>query len=168
MTVHIPTVIRLVTPNDVAGVAQIYNYYIEHTIVTFEDQIITEAEMARRIGDVQATTWPWLVAAQHDEVLGYAYANPWKARSGYRFSVEISAYLHVEQTGRGLGSLLYKELFALLIGRGVHAIMAGIALPNAGSVALHEKFGMQQVAYFREVGFKFEQWIDVGYWQRLL
>ena len=70
--------------------------------------------------------------------------------------------------GRGIGSNLYAELFPILQARGIHAVMGGIALPNEASVALHEKFGMRKVAHFKEVGFKLDRWVDVGYWQRTL
>ncbi len=125
-------------------------------------------EMARRIEDVQSASLPWLVAEEGSQILGYAYATQWRARSAYRFSVEITVYLAPEYTGRGIGSKLYGQLFPILQARGIHAVMGGIALPNEASVALHEKFGLRKVAHFEQVGFKFNQWIDVGYWQRML
>ena len=124
--------------------------------------------MARRIGDVQFASLPWLVAEEQRQVAGYAYAAPWKTRSAYRFSVEITVYLAPANVGRGIGSLLYRHLFGTLQTLGVHAVIGGIALPNPASVALHEKFGLEKVAYFPQVGFKFNRWIDVGYWERIL
>ncbi|MDQ3034339.1 MAG: N-acetyltransferase family protein [Myxococcota bacterium] len=163
-----PVVIRAVVPADAAAVAAIYEHYVAETIVTFEEERVGAAEMARRIGEVTSAGLPWLVAEERDGIVGYAYATRWRARSGYRFSVEVTVYLAPEQTGRGLGSQLYGELFPRLAALGVHAVIGGIALPNAGSVALHEKLGMQKVAHFREVGFKLGRWIDVGYWERIL
>ncbi|HEV8248126.1 MAG TPA: GNAT family N-acetyltransferase, partial [Polyangiaceae bacterium] len=98
-------------------------------------------------------------------IVGYAYATRWRTRPAYRFSTEITVYLDPECRRLGIGSRLYEELLAKLQARGVHAAMAGIALPNEASVALHEKFGFSKVAHFKEVGFKFNTWIDVGYWQ---
>lgn len=161
-------VIRPALISDCDAIAAIYNHYVLHTTVTFEEAAITRAEMISRWRDVADAHLPYLVAEESGEVRGYAYAGKWKVRSGYRFSVEISVYLSKAHTGRGLGSALYGELFPLLQQRGIHAVMGGIALPNDASIALHERFNMRKVAHFDEVGFKFDQWIAVGYWQRLL
>jgi len=160
--------VRAATPADAAGVAAIYNHYVEHTIVTFEEEPVAAAEMARRIGEVQAVALPWRVAEAGGRILGYACATPWKARSAYRYSVEITVYAAPGSERRGIGSALYADLIPLVRARGIHAVMGGIALPNDASVALHEKFGMRKVAHFAQVGFKFGRRVDVGYWQRLL
>lgn len=162
------TRVRLATADDAPAVAAIYNHYVTETVVTFEEEPVSPSEMARRIGEVHAASLPWLVAERGGKVAGYAYASRWKARSGYRFSAEISVYLGPEHVGQRLGSTLYGHLFPLVTAWGAHAVMAGIALPNAASVALHEKLGMEKVAHFREVGFKHGRWIDVAYWQRIL
>jgi phosphinothricin acetyltransferase len=117
---------------------------------------------------VQAAKLPWLVAEDDGRAVGYAYATQWKSRSAYRFAVEITVYLARDHDRRGIGSRLYEELFRLLEAHGIHAVIGGIALPNAASVALHEKFGMKKVAHFVDVGFKFDRWIDVAYWERIL
>ncbi len=101
-------------------------------------------------------------------VAGYAYASRWNLRSAYRHTVECTAYLAPDATGRGLGTRLYEELFARLRSLDVHAVIAVIALPNPASVALHERFGLRQAGLFREVGRKFGAWVDVGYWQATL
>ena len=121
-----------------------------------------------RLIDATTAAWPWLVAEARGQVLGYAYANQWKPRSGYRHTVESTIYLDPSHLGRGGGSALYASLLEMLRERGVHCAIAGIALPNAASIALHEKFGFRKVAHFRENGIKFGRWIDVGYWQREL
>jgi phosphinothricin acetyltransferase len=160
--------IRAATGADAGAVAEIYNHYIANTVVTFEEEVLPAAEIARRIETVQSASLPWLVAELGGQVAGYAYAGKWHARSAYRFSAEITVYLAPAQVGRGLGSKLYGELFPMLRDRGIHAVIGGIALPNEASVALHEKFGLEKVAHYAEVGFKFDRWIDVGYWQRIL
>jgi phosphinothricin acetyltransferase len=124
--------------------------------------------MAQRIRDVQSGGLPWLVLLDGERIVGYAYASKWRARFGYRHSVESSVYLAPEQQRRGLGGMLYRRLLERLREQGCHAVMGGIALPNPGSVALHEKLGFDQVAHFREVGRKFDRWVDVGYWQLTL
>ena len=136
--------------------------------MTFEEDELAALQIARRIREVGSASLPWLVAEQGAQVVGYAYAGKWNARAGYRFSAEITVYLEPGHARRGIGSALYGELFPLLEAQGIRAVIAGIALPNEGSVALHEKFGFTKVAHFRAIGFKFSQWIDVGYWQRTL
>ncbi len=160
--------VRPATSADGAAVAAIYNHYVAETVVTFEEAPVAGEEMAWRMGEVFAADLPWLVAERAGDVVGYAYATRWRTRSGYRYSVEITVYLEPSCVGQGIGTLLYAELFARLEALGLHAVIGGIALPNAGSVALHEKFGLAQVAHFRETGFKFGRWIDVGYWERIL
>ena len=150
------------------AIVEIYNHYVRETIVTFEEEPVSAAEMASRIAEVATHGLPWLVAEQDRAVVGYAYASRWKERVAYRYSVESTVYLASGRDRQGLGSALYSELFRRLAAAGSHAVIAGIALPNAGSVALHEKFGMSKVAHFKEVGFKFGRWIDVGYWEGLL
>ena len=162
------TTIRAAEPSDAAGIAAIYNHYVEQSIVTFEEEPVSDAEMARRIEDVRAESLPWLIAEEAGRVVGYASSRKWKGRSGYRFSAEITVYVEPGHARRRIGSKLYARLFPLLQARGIHAVIAGIALPNEASVALHEKFGMRRVAHFAEVGFKFDRWIDVSYWQRTL
>jgi L-amino acid N-acyltransferase YncA len=160
--------VRSAAPGDAEAVARIYNHYVADTIVTFEEEPVKAPEIARRMGDVRAAELPWLVAERAGSVVGYAYATPWRPRRGYRFSTEITVYVAPGQEGRGIGSLLYGDLLAALEERDVHAAMGGIALPNDASVALHEKFGFKKVAHFEQAGFKFDRWIDVGYWQRIL
>lgn len=160
--------IRMAAAADAAALARIYNHYVRETIVTFEEEPVADAEMARRLGEVQAASLPWLVAEEEGGVVGYACARPWKPRRGYRFSAEVSVYLDAAHGGRGLGTKLYAQLLAELRTRRIHAAMGGIALPNDASVRLHEKLGFEKVAHFREVGFKLGAWIDVGYWEKIL
>jgi L-amino acid N-acyltransferase YncA len=160
-------VIRSAHPSDAEAIVGIYNYYVANTTITFEEQPVSAEEMRRRIDVIQAAGLPWLVLEEAEQVLGYAYASKWKERSAYRHSVEISVYLKHGIQARGLGSRLYEALFSALAERGIHAAIGGIALPNEASVRLHEKFGMKQVARFEQVGYKFGQWLDVGYWQKV-
>jgi phosphinothricin acetyltransferase len=160
--------IRPIIDADCEDVARIYNHYIRDTIVTFEEDEITSDDMRARVSNVAARGFPWLVAQRAGRVLGYAYAAPWKQRSAYRFSVESTVYLAADSTGAGLGSSLYAELIRLLRDGEVHAVVGGVSLPNAASIALHEKLGFRKVAHFSEVGRKFDRWIDVGYWQLTL
>jgi phosphinothricin acetyltransferase len=160
--------LRAATTADAAAIAAIYNPYVVGTIITFEEEAVPDAEMAQRIADVLAAELPWFVWEEDGRVLGYAYASKWKSRCAYRYAVESSIYLAQAATGRGLGTKLYVALIAALRAKGIHSIIGGIALPNPASVALSEKLGFQKIGQFKEVGWKFEQWIDVGYWELIL
>lgn len=160
--------IRPARVEDASAIAMIYNYYIENTWVTFEVDSISEADMASRIEECQEIHLPWLVAVNDGKVIGYCYASKWKGRCAYRHSVEATIYLDSAATAKGWGIKLYTSLLSELKHRDVHAVICGIALPNAASIALHEKLGMEKVAHFKEVGNKFGEWVDVGYWQCLL
>ncbi len=156
--------IRPVTPDDAAAIVAIYNHYIATTTISFEEQAVTPEDMAGRIRDVTAGL-PWLVHEQDGEVLGYAYATKWRARSAYRFAAETSVYVAFGQGGKGIGSGLYKALLEELRAREIHMAIGGIAQPNEASVALHESLGFEKVAHFKQVGRKFDRWIDVAYWE---
>ena len=158
--------IRPATSDDSQAIAEIYNHFIDNTHVTFETEVVTASEIARRVGE--NAPLPWLVADGPSGIIGYAYASKWRARHAYRFSVETTVYLHHSASGRGIGSQLYRNLLDDLRARGIHTAIGGIALPNQASVALHEKLGFVECARFNEVGFKFDRWVDVGYWQLLL
>lgn len=160
--------IRPVKFSDLASIQRIYNFYIMETTVTFEETKISAEELAGRIRKVESVGLPWLVADDNDEIRGYAYATQWKERSAYRHSVEISVYVDHEHLVKGWGTKLYQGLFTELQQLDIHLAIGGITLPNDPSIALHEKFGMIKVAHFQEIGFKFGQWLDVGYWQMKL
>lgn len=159
--------IRPVTAADAAAICEIYNHYVTTTGISFELEPVSVEQMTQRINDI-ASRYVWLVYEEQGRVLGYAYASQWKPRLAYRHSVESSVYLAADSGGKGVGALLYGALFAQLKQREVHVIMAGIALPNAASIGLHEKMGFVKVGHFKEVGNKFDQWLDVGYWQLIL
>jgi L-amino acid N-acyltransferase YncA len=159
--------IRAATTDDAAAIAAIYNHYVATTTISFEEAPVSAQEMGRRIEDVSATL-PWYVLEQDGAVLGYAYATPWRVRSAYRFSVESSVYVSPHHARRGIATQLYKTLLDELERRGVRVVLGGIAQPNPASIALHEAFKFEKVAHFRQVGRKFDQWIDVGYWERIL
>jgi phosphinothricin acetyltransferase len=160
--------IRPATTRDAAPLARIYNHYIRETVITFEEVEIADSEMAERIAKIGELSLPWLVAESEGAIVGYAYAGTWRERSAYRYSVESTVYLDANVTGGGIGTRLYRDLLNSLRATPVHTVLGGIALPNAASVALHERLGFTKVAELKEVGFKFGRWIDVGYWQLAL
>ena len=159
--------IRHATAADAAALCAIYNHYVLSTCISFEVDALSVADMEQRIADISAR-FPWQVHEEQGRILGYAYASQWKPRRAYEYAVESSIYLVPDSAGKGIGSGLYSALLTLLKQAQVHVVMAGIAMPNAGSVALHEKMGFAKVGHFEQVGKKFEQWIDVAYWQLIL
>jgi L-amino acid N-acyltransferase YncA len=164
--------IRDVRLSDAAAICSIYNEYVKNTIITFEEEPVPVEEMKNRIKDV-TQNYPWIVYVEPDnqnreKVIGYAYASRWKARSAYRKTVECTFYLEKSFTEKGIGSQLSVELVKRLKEKSIHSIIYGIALPNDASVALSEKFGFSKIGHFKEVGYKFNKWIDVGYWELIL
>jgi L-amino acid N-acyltransferase YncA len=157
--------IRPVRATDAAAICRIYNPYVLQTVISFEEEAVAPEEMAGRIAKVAAAGLPWLVLEGEGDLLGYAYATPWKERQGYRFAVESTVYLAASAAGKGHGSRLYGELLAQLRSRPLRTVIGGIALPNDASVGLHEKLGFHKVAHFERVGWKCGRWVDVGYWQ---
>lgn len=159
--------IRSASKKDSREIVEIYNHYVETSIVTFETELVSGDDMGERIGNL-VLFYPWIVYEHDDQIVGYAYLSSWKARSAYRNSAEVSIYVRPGMQGQGIGKALMRELIDRAEELKLHCLIGGIALPNSGSVGLHEKFGFEKVAQFKEVGRKFDKWIDVGYWELLL
>jgi L-amino acid N-acyltransferase YncA len=159
--------IRTARPEDGAALAAIYRPYVLNTAISFEHVPPTADEMGERIVATLAAC-PFLVFEEEDGVLGYAYGGPHRARPAYRWSVDVTVYAAPHAHRRGLGLALYTELLDRLTRQGFHAAFAGIALPNDKSVGLHEALGFHHLGTYREVGFKFGRWHDVGWWRRTL
>jgi L-amino acid N-acyltransferase YncA len=160
--------IRGATLADAWSLAGIYNHYIRHTIVTFEEEPLTTRLMEARISAVRSHSLPWLVAENRDGVVGYAYAGQFKDRAAYRYCVETSVYLAHGREGHGIGKRLYIDLLSALREQGIRTAVGLIALPNEPSVTLHEKLGFEHTGTLKAVGYKLDRWIDVGYWQKVL
>ena len=150
---------------DAATLAAIYNPFITDTVVTFEEAPVTADDMAGRVRALQAQDLPWRVVEQQGRVLGYAYGGLWRSRAAYRHVAESAIYLGEAARGRGLGTQLYRDLFEALRLRDMRVVMGVIALPHPASVAFHERLGFRRAGLFTRVGYKFDRWIDVGYWQ---
>ena len=153
--------------SDIVEICKIYNYYIKNTVITFEENPLDVAELEDRIYRI-ISNFPFYVFEENEKILGYTYADKWQARCAYRYSVESTIYVRNGKYGKGIGTTLYKKLLQELYNLNFHSVIAGIALPNLTSQRLHEKFGFVKVAHFTEVGFKFNKWIDVGYWELIL
>jgi phosphinothricin acetyltransferase len=158
--------IRKISTADIPAICKIYNYYINFSIATFEEVEVGVVEMQKRVEQI-TTNYPWIVYEEEGAVIGYAYATLWKTRTAYRYSAEATIYLDYQHSGKGIGSKLYEHLLSELLNNKVHSLIGGISLPNEASIALHEKYGFRKCAHFAEVGRKFDQWIDVGYWEKI-
>ena len=160
--------IRAATPADAGAIAAIYAPYVLSGTVSFE----TEAPDARAIRNRMASSdglYPWLVATtgpdEGDGVLAYAYATKFRDRPAYRYAVETSVYVSGAAQGQGTGRLLYEALIDTLRAQGFVQALGIIALPNDASIKLHEAVGFRRAGVLREVGFKHNRWVDIGFWQ---
>src|SRR5262245_4328782 len=115
--------IRSAGPDDARQVAEIYNHYVLTSTITFEEEPVPAAEMAKRIAEIQAHSLPWLVATRDQQLTGFAYAQKWKTRAAYRHSVEVTVYVREGLGKSGIGSHLYARLFAALKAGGLHAVI---------------------------------------------
>src|SRR4051794_15900797 len=162
------TTIRPADPErDGAACARIYAPYVEDHVASFEQVAPDATEMARRIADT-SRTHPWLVLERDGTVGGFAYGAPHRARAAYRWAADVSVYVDPTHHGSGAGRALYAELLERLRAQRLYTVCAGITLPNAASVALHESFGFTLVGVYRAIGFKAGAWRDVGWWQLAL
>jgi len=159
--------IRKVKESDSRQISDIYNYYIENTIITFEEVPLSVYETEARIKKI-SESFPYLIIEDNGEITGFAYANTWKERSSYKNTAEISIYLKDGTQGNGKGKELLKSLLDELYNSQLHLLIAGIALPNNASIKTFEHFDFKKIGQFSEVGFKKGKWIDVGYWELLL
>lgn len=159
--------LRAATTADAAEIEAIYAPIVRDTPISFETEPPTVAEIERRIA-ATLPRYPYLVAESDGRFAGYAYASEHRARLAYRTSADVTVYVAADMRGRGIGRALYEALLPDLAGRGYHLATAGITLPNAASVALHEAVGFTRAGVFTEVGYKLGAFHDVGWWQRLL
>jgi phosphinothricin acetyltransferase len=162
--------IRPAALDDLPALTDIYNHYIVHTPITFDLETLTAAGRRAWFDDHRGSGRHRLLVAVdvNGQCLGYASSSRWRPKAAYDTTVEATVYCHPDARGRGCGTALYEALFAALDGEDVHAIVAGVSLPNAASVSLHEKFGFRQVGVFHAVGRKFDRFWDVAWFERSL
>jgi phosphinothricin acetyltransferase len=160
--------VRTATAADAQAITDIYAPIVASTAISFELEPPTVEEMRERILSTLERL-PWLVAVDAaDTVKGYVYASRHRERAAYQWSVDVTAYVHAHARGTGVGKTLYRALFEELTALGYYQAFAGIALPNAASIALHEALGFEPLGVYRKVGFKLGAWHDVGWWQKTL
>jgi L-amino acid N-acyltransferase YncA len=162
-----PIHIRQATRADAPALLAIYRPFVEETAVSFETVAPTVEEFAARI-EKSLAGWQWLVAEREGQIVGYADGSAHRARPAYRWSVEVSAYVHPSQHRQGVGRALYLRLFEELAQKGFCNAYAGTTLPNDGSVGLHRSVGFEPVGVFKAIGRKFGKWHDVAWFQRIL
>jgi len=156
--------LRIASAADATAIHAIYAPYVRDTAISFELEPPSVDEMRGRIAST-LEAFPWLVWEEAGRVAGYAYASRHRERLAYQWSVDVSAYVHPDFHRRGIGKALYVELLRRLRLQGFVNAYAGIALPNAASVALHESVGFAPLAVYRGVGYKLGRWHDVGWWE---
>lgn len=156
--------IRVATEADAGQIAAIYAPVVATTAISFELDPPTDAEMAARLrGTLER--FPWLVCERDGDVVGYAYATKHRERWAYQWCAESSAYIRADARRGGVGRGLYAALLRILTAQGLRNVYAGITLPNAASVGLHESVGFRPVGVYQGIGYKLGGWHDVGWWQ---
>ena len=160
---------RAATAGDVAAIAAIYAEQVLYGSATFEIVPPEEAEMARRLAEIESAGYPYFVAERDRRVLGYAYAGPYRARPAYRHTVEDSVYIASDSRGLGVGGRLLGQLIAATVAAGFRQMVALIGdSKNTASIRLHKAAGFSDVGTMRSVGYKHGRWLDVVIMQRTL
>jgi phosphinothricin acetyltransferase len=160
--------IRNVKLSDADRIAEIYNYYIENTAVTFDENLVEAKKIRQKIEDILSKGYPFIVYEENEQLIGYAYINTWRPHSAYNITLETTVYLDIRHSGKGLGTKLYEALIEKSREINIHSLIAVISLPNNCSRRLHKKFGFQLIGNFKEAGKKFRKLIDVEFWQKIL
>jgi L-amino acid N-acyltransferase YncA len=157
--------IRDATTADADVCAAIYAPYVTDTVISFEAEPPTPADMSERITEA-LRTHSWLVAEWEGGVVGYAYGHPFASRTAYRWSCETAIYIDHAHRGIGIGRALYSALLERLASRGYRLAIAGVTLPNDASVGLHRYVGYEPIGVYRHVGWKNDAWHDVAWFQK--
>jgi phosphinothricin acetyltransferase len=161
------TILRDATVADLTAINDIYNHYVRNCTCAWEDDPTTLPQRREWL-DSHGSKYPIIVVQLCDELIGWGSLSPFHRRSGYRFTVEDSIYIRPDAQGRGIGKTILAELIRRAKELGYHSILALISADQKPSLALHEKFGFVRCAYLPQVGFKFQQWLDVVYMQKML
>ena len=156
--------IRAVREEDYQSIARIYNYYVQHTVATFDEEPVTIESVQHKAESI-LPDYPYLVVEDAGGVLlGFAYGSLFRQKSGYRFTTETTIYFDAAATNKGHGTVLYTALLSGLRDKGYKTALGVLGLPNEASVRLHEKLGFIKTGHIRNAGWKFGQWVDTGYW----
>jgi phosphinothricin acetyltransferase len=153
---------------DLAAVLDIFNEVVATSTAIYRDDPVTLDDRRQWWAERVRQGYPVLVAADQDEVVGFASFGDFRAWPGYRFTVEHTVHVRADRRARGIGTALMGPLIARAAALGKHVMVAGVDAANARSLAFHERLGFVRVAHFREVGFKFNRWLDLVFLQRTL
>ncbi|PKQ46967.1 GNAT family N-acetyltransferase [Confluentibacter flavum] len=156
--------IRDVNIQDAKQIVDIYNYYVLNSIVTLDLVPFSTQDFEEKIKTI-SNQFPFIVYEENNVLLGYAYANTFRTKPAYNNTVELTIYLKYDELGKQIGKKMYSELLDQLKKQNYHVVIGGLTLPNDASIKLHENLGFEKVAHFKEVGYKFNKWHDVGFWQ---
>ncbi|MCC6726256.1 MAG: N-acetyltransferase [Saprospiraceae bacterium] len=156
--------IRIAETEDCQSILAIYQYYVLNTAITFEYDVPSVEEMLNRMRNIQ-TKYPYLIAEFDGNIVAYAYASDFRHRAAYQWSPESTVYIHKDCTGKGIGKMIYKQLFDILKLQGFLNVFGCVALPNPASVALHLKMGFTDVGSFQNIGYKHGQWHSTQWFQ---
>ena len=159
--------IRKAELTDAHAIAEIYNYYIANTTVTYETETITAEEMERRIKEI-SEKYPYLVYEEDGKVVAYCYAHPWRTRAAFLHTLETSIYLSHTAKRHGIGTKLLTKLIDIIKQQGYHALIATITDENKESDAFHKRMGFRQVGQYEQVGWKFNRWIGLNCYEMIL
>ncbi|HET7805991.1 MAG TPA: GNAT family N-acetyltransferase [Pseudolabrys sp.] len=161
--------VRHATRADIPATTRIYGHSVEHGTASFELSAPDEAEMTRRFDELTTNGFPYLVAVIDGAVVGYAYAGPYRTRPAYRFTVENSVYVAHDSQRRGVGKALLKALIEACTEKGFRLMVAVIGdSKQAASIGLHEAADFEHVGSFKNIGYKFDRWLDTVLMQRAL
>jgi len=156
--------IRKASLADASALLEIYNYYVIHTTVTFDEEAVPLSAFTKKIDDI-LKAYPFFVFEENNEILGFTYASKFRPKPAYNYTVESTVYVKHGVHGKKIGTQLYATLIAALKEQKFKSVLGVLTIPNPASIKLHEKFGFTQVAHLKEVGFKFDTWLDVGIFQ---
>ena len=157
--------IREATLDDAGAICSILNYYIENTTIAHETEPVSEIESKKRISDINDSGYLLYVGEINGKIIGFCSTQSWNKHAVYKTTAEESIFLDKDETGKGYGAQLLEHLLNHIDKTKIHVLNATISLPNEGSVRLHEKFGFKQVSHMKEIGRKFDQWLNIGCWQ---
>ncbi len=159
--------IRLATVEDAGAILDIYKVYIENTRVTFEIEVPTVEAFRERMVRIMES-FPWIVCEIDGKIVGYAYGSRHGERAAYRWSADLSVYVHEDYHRYGLGTALYTALLELLRKQGYYTAYAGVSTPNPKSEAFHTAFGFRNLGEFKNAGYKLGGWCGVSWYELVL
>jgi len=160
--------IREATLDDANAICNILNYYIENTVIAHETEPVSEIESKKRISDISNSGHLLYIGEINGKIIGFCCTQVWNKGVVYETTAEESIFLDKNETGKGYGTQLFEHLLKHIDKTTTHTLIASICIPNESSVRLHEKLGFKQVSHMKEIGRKFDQWLDIGCWQLIL